>query len=255
MKVVFLGTGTSQGVPVVACSCKVCQSNDPKDKRLRSSVLIEKGGVNLVIDSGPDFRYQMLREKVTHLEAILFTHEHKDHTGGLDDIRSFNYLSKKPMDVYAEERVQQSLKREYAYIFENNKYPGVPEVTLHTISNQPFEVAGIRVIPIRLLHHRLPILGFRIDNFAYLTDIKYISQEEKEKLLGCRYLVVSGLRKENHISHFSIDEAIDLIREIRPEYGYITHISHQLGFHREVEKELPKGIYLAYDRLVLDCDL
>ncbi|MEJ5265710.1 MAG: MBL fold metallo-hydrolase [Bacteroidales bacterium] len=255
MKVVFLGTGTSQGVPVVACSCKVCQSNDPKDKRLRSSVLIQKGGVNLVIDSGPDFRYQMLREKVTHLEAILFTHEHKDHTGGLDDIRSFNYLSKKPMDVYAEERVQQSLKREYAYIFENNKYPGVPEVTLHTISNQPFEVAGIRVIPIRLLHHRLPILGFRIDNFAYLTDIKYISQEEKEKLLGCRYLVVSGLRKENHISHFSIDEAIDLIREIRPEYGYITHISHQLGFHREVEKELPKGIYLAYDRLVLDCDL
>jgi len=254
MRVIFLGTGTSQGVPVVACGCKVCQSTDPKDKRLRSSVLIQVGNVNLVIDSGPDFRYQMLREKVTHLEAILLTHEHKDHTGGLDDIRSFNYLSGKPMDVYAEERVQQALKREYAYIFAQHKYPGVPEVTLHTISVEPFDVAGIRVVPIRLLHHRLPILGFRIGNFAYLTDIKYIFDEEKNKLIGCRYLVVSGLRKQNHISHFSIDEAIGLIQEIKPEYGYITHISHQLGFHSEVEKELPQGIFLAYDRLAIECD-
>ncbi|MGC8802818.1 MAG: MBL fold metallo-hydrolase [Bacteroidales bacterium] len=254
MKVIFLGTGTSQGVPVVACGCKVCQSTDPKDKRLRSSILIQKGDVNIVIDSGPDFRYQMLREKVTHLEAIIFTHEHKDHTGGLDDIRSFNYLSKRPMDVYAEERVQEALKREYAYIFAHNKYPGVPEVILHTITDKPFDVAGITVIPVRLLHHHLPILGFRIGNFAYLTDIKYISDEEKKKLIGCQYLVVSGLRKENHISHFSIDEAIALIKEIKPAYGYITHISHQLGFHREVEKELPEGIYLAYDRLVLECD-
>lgn len=254
MKVIFLGTGTSQGIPVVACNCKVCQSTDPKDKRLRSSILIQQGDVNLVIDSGPDFRYQMLREKVTHLEAILFTHEHKDHTGGLDDIRSFNYLSKKPMDIYAEERVQQALKREYGYIFEENKYPGVPEVTLHTINDQPFEAMGIRIIPIRLLHHRLPILGFRIGNFAYLTDIKYISEEEKSKLMGCQFMVVSGLRKENHISHFSIAEAIDLINEIKPAYGFITHISHQLGFHREVEKELPSNIHLAYDRLVLECE-
>jgi phosphoribosyl 1,2-cyclic phosphate phosphodiesterase len=254
MKVIFLGTGTSQGIPVVACDCKVCKSNDPKDKRLRSSILIQHSGVNVVIDSGPDFRYQMLRENVTHLEAIIFTHEHKDHTGGLDDIRSFNYMSKRPIDVYAEERVQQALKREYAYIFETNKYPGVPEVTLHTIDEKPFEVAGIKVIPIRLLHHRLPILGFRIGNFAYLTDIKYISEQEKAKLAGCKYLVVSGLRKENHISHFSIDEAIGLIQEIKPDFGYITHISHQLGFHREVEKELPAGIFLAYDRLAIVCD-
>lgn len=254
MKVIFLGTGTSQGVPVVACGCKVCQSTDPKDKRLRSSILIQKGEINIVIDSGPDFRYQMLREKVTHLEAILFTHEHKDHTGGLDDIRSFNYLSQRPMDVYAEKRVQDALRREYAYIFAENKYPGVPEVVMHTIADKPFDVAGIRVIPIRLLHHHLPILGFRIGNFAYLTDIKYISEDEKKKLIGCQYLVVSGLRKENHISHFSIDEAIELINEIKPASGYITHISHQLGFHREVEKELPEGIYLAYDRLVLECD-
>jgi len=254
MRVVFLGTGTSQGIPVIACDCRVCRSTNPKDKRLRSSILIQVGNVNLVIDSGPDFRYQMLRAKITHLEAILFTHEHKDHTGGLDDIRSFNYLSGKPMDVYAEERVQQALKREYAYIFAEHKYPGVPEVILHTISDKPFEVAGIKIIPIRLLHHRLPILGFRIGNFAYLTDVKYISEEEKSKLSGCRYLVVSGLRKENHISHFSIGEAIDLIREIKPEYGFLTHISHQLGFHSEVEKDLPKGIFLAYDCLVLDCN-
>ncbi|MCX7986378.1 MAG: MBL fold metallo-hydrolase [Bacteroidales bacterium] len=254
MRVVFLGTGTSQGIPVVACSCKVCQSNDPKDKRLRSSVLIQYGDINIVIDAGPDFRYQMLREKVTHLEAILFTHEHKDHTGGLDDIRSYNYLAQKPMDVYAEERVQHALKQEYAYIFEENKYPGVPEVLLHTITEEPFIVHGIQIIPVRLLHHRLPILGFRIGNFAYLTDIKYINEQEKDKLYGCKYLVVSGLRKENHISHFSIDEAIALINEIKPTYGFITHISHQLGFHREVEKELPKGIFLAYDRLTLDCD-
>jgi phosphoribosyl 1,2-cyclic phosphate phosphodiesterase len=254
MKVTFLGTGTSQGVPVIGCDCKVCCSNDPRDKRLRTSVLIQVGDTNIVIDCGPDFRYQMLREKVTHLEAIIFTHEHKDHTGGLDDIRSFNYLSKKPMDVYAEERVQQALKKEYDYVFADVKYPGAPEVTLHTIDESPFVVAGIEVIPIRMLHYKLPILGFRIGNFSYLTDIKYISEEEKIKLEGTKYMVVSGLRKEAHISHFSVRDAINLIKEINPKYGYLTHISHQLGLYSEVEKKLPENIYLAYDGMTIDCE-
>lgn len=252
MKVVFLGTGTSQGIPVVACTCKVCQSHDSKDKRLRSSILIQLNNINIVIDSGPDFRYQMIREKIMHLEAIIFTHEHKDHTGGLDDIRSYNYLSQKPMDVYAEIRVQEALKREYSYIFEDFKYPGVPEIKLHTINENQFKIQDITITPIRLYHHRLPILGFRIANFAYLTDIKSIPQSEKQKLLGCKYLVVSGLRKENHISHFSIQEAIELIHEIKPEKGYITHISHQLGFHEDIQKELPQNIFLSFDRLTLE---
>ncbi len=253
MKVTFLGTGTSQGIPVIACPCKVCHSIDSKDKRLRSSILIEHENTNIVIDSGPDFRYQMLRARVSHLEAIIFTHEHKDHTGGLDDIRSYNYLSQKPMDIYAEKRVIESLKREYAYIFEEHKYPGVPEVDIHPISEQPFKINGIDIIPIRLLHHKLPILGFRVYDFAYLTDVKYISSDEKRKLKGCKYLVVSGLRKENHISHFSINEAIDLIQEIKPQKGFITHISHQLGFHKDVEKELPPGVFLAFDTLTINC--
>ncbi len=252
MKIIFLGTGTSQGVPVIGCNCITCKSDDPKDKRLRSSILIQVDDKNIVIDCGPDFRYQMLREKVTHLEAIVFTHEHKDHTGGLDDIRSYNYLSKRPMDIYAEERVQASLRMEYSYIFHEHKYPGVPEVTLHTITNQPFQVAGIEFIPIRLYHHKLPIFGYRINNVAYLTDIKFIEPQEKEKLLGCKYLIVSGLRKENHIAHFSIQEAIDLIQELKPEKGFITHISHQLGLHAEISRELPDNIFLAYDRLVLE---
>lgn len=253
MKVIFLGTGTSQGVPVIGCECPTCQSSDFRDKRLRSSILVQVNNKNIVIDSGPDFRYQMLRENIKHLEAIIFTHEHKDHTGGLDDIRSYNYLSKKPMDIYAELRVQASLKMEYSYVFNDNKYPGVPEVVLHTISEEPFWIHDIKIIPIRLLHHRLPILGFRIHNMAYLTDIKYIAPKEKEKLIGCKYLIVSGLRKENHIAHFSIQEAIELIDEIKPEKGFITHISHQLGLYAQVSKELPKNIYLAYDRLTIDC--
>jgi len=254
VKVTFLGTGTSQGVPVIACECQVCQSSDEHDKRLRSSVLIEESGATILIDSGPDFRYQMLRARVKKLDAILFTHEHKDHTAGLDDIRSYNYISGKPMDIYAETRVLDSLKREYAYVFENNTYPGVPKVELHTITSKlPFYVNGIQVIPVRLLHHQLPIFGFRIGDFAYLTDIKYISPEEKEKLKGCKHLVVAGLRKEEHIAHFTFSEAISLINEIKPLKGYITHMSHQIGFYKELMLELPENICIAYDQLVIEC--
>jgi phosphoribosyl 1,2-cyclic phosphate phosphodiesterase len=252
VKITFLGTGTSQGVPIIACNCKVCKSSDWHDKRLRSSIMIEHNNVIIIIDSGPDFRYQMLRENVKRIDAILFTHEHKDHTAGLDDIRAYNYVSGKPMDIYAEERVQTSLRREFAYIFENESYPGVPKVIMHSITpDSSFNVTGINVVPIRLQHHQLPILGFRIDDFAYLTDIKHISSEEKIKLKDCQYLVVSGLRKEEHACHFSFSEAIGLINEIKPKKGYITHISHQLGLYNELLSELPENISIAYDQMII----
>jgi phosphoribosyl 1,2-cyclic phosphate phosphodiesterase len=249
VEVTFLGTGTSQGVPVIACHCRVCQSNDTKDKRLRSSVMIEINKQVIVIDTGPDFRQQMLREHVDNVDAILFTHEHKDHTAGLDDIRSFNYIKQKPMDVYAEERVQHSLMKEFAYIFAEKKYPGVPQIKLHTISDKEFKIDNTVIIPIRAMHYRLPVLGFRIGDFTYLTDTNYISEEVKEKIIGSKYIAITGLRKQKHISHFSLAEALALLDELSPKRGYITHCSHQLGTYEEIQKELPDHMILAYDGL------
>jgi len=244
-----LGTGTSQGVPVIACPCAVCASGDPQDKRLRCSVLVQADGKNIVIDSGPDFRQQMLRAGVTRLDAILFTHGHKDHTAGLDDVRAYNYVMQRPMDVYAEERVQQVLRDEFAYIFAEMKYPGVPELNIHTIDETPFAIDHLQMTPIRAIHLNLPILGFRIGQMAYLTDANSIGEEEKNKLRGLDCFVINGLRKKKHISHFSLKEALALIDDVKPEQAYITHISHQMGLHRQVQATLPPHVFLAYDGL------
>ncbi len=252
LKITFLGTGTSQGVPVIACNCDTCSSIDPRDKRLRSSILVQTSERTIIVDTGPDFRTQMLRENVKELDAVLFTHEHKDHTAGLDDIRSYNYIKQKPMDVYAEPPVIRSLKMEFAYIFAEKKYPGVPQVEIHTIENESFQIDGIDVTPIRVMHYRLPILGFRIGDFTYITDANYISEEEKEKIIGTRHLVIGALRKQKHISHYSLDEALKLISELSPKRAYITHISHQMGRYEEVQKELPSGTMLAYDGLQIE---
>ncbi|MBI2270560.1 MAG: MBL fold metallo-hydrolase [Bacteroidetes bacterium] len=252
MQVTFLGTGTSQGVPVVACPCIVCRSKDPKDNRLRSSILVEDGGKVYVIDTGPDFRYQMLRAGVKSLDAVIFTHEHKDHIAGFDDIRAFNYVLKKKIDVYATERVQQAMKREFAYIFDGTDYPGIPQINLFTIDNKPFVINITRFIPIEVKHFKLPVLGFRIGDFTYITDANFISEEVKEKIKGSKVLVLNALRREHHVSHYTLEQAIELAKELKPEKAYFTHISHQLGLHSEVEKELPPGIFLAYDGLRLE---
>jgi phosphoribosyl 1,2-cyclic phosphate phosphodiesterase len=254
VKITFLGTGTSQGVPVIACECNTCLSSDLHDKRLRTSLLLETEKKSLLFDAGPDFRQQMLRENVKNIDSILLTHEHKDHIGGLDDVRAFNYKSQDAIDIYAEERVQKALKREYSYVFSEYQYPGIPKMRLISIPEHSFSVKGILIDPVRVFHYRLPVLGFRVGNFAYITDANYIPEESKEKLFGVKYLVINALRKEKHISHFSLREAIDLIREISPKKAYITHISHQMGYHSEVSKDLPPGIYLAYDGLNFLCD-
>ncbi len=252
-KVTFLGTGTSQGVPLIACTCKVCTSNDPLDKRLRSSIKIEVNGSVIVIDSGPDFRQQMLRSQTKKLDALVFTHEHKDHIAGMDDIRAFNYVHKMPIEVYATEQVQVALRREYQYIFADFKYPGIPEINLHTIkNNQTFDVNGVTLTPIEVLHYKLPVLGFRVNDFTYITDANSISDAEKEKIKGSKVLVLNALRREKHISHYTLDEAIALVRELEIPEAYFTHISHQLGLHHEVDAELPDGMHLAYDGLTIE---
>lgn len=249
MKVTLLGTGTSQGVPVIGCTCEVCRSVDYRDQRLRVSVHLQVDGKSIIIDSGPDFRQQVLRERIRTLDALVFTHEHKDHTAGLDDIRAFNFLQHKDMPVYGEERVLEQLKREFAYIFSDYKYPGIPQVALHPINEQPFEVEGVPFTPIRVMHYKLPVLGFRIGDFTYITDANYISEEEKEKVRGSKVIVLNALRHEHHISHFSLQEAVNLLEELQPEQAYLTHISHLMGLHREVELQFPDFIRLAYDGL------
>lgn len=251
MTITFLGTGTSQGVPVIACDCEVCASEDPRDNRLRTSILIEGKGKVIVVDSGPDFRQQMLRAHVQHLDGIVFTHEHKDHIAGLDDIRAFNYKQQSAIDVYADQRVQAALKREFHYIFQEFKYPGIPQLDLHTIGTEPFNIGDINFIPIEVLHYKLPVLGFRLNDFTYITDAKTVSEQEKEKIKGTRILVINALQKQEHISHFTFDEAIAFAQEIGAETTYLTHISHRLGKHADISRELPAGIELAYDGLQL----
>lgn len=253
MKITFLGTGTSQGVPVIGCDCEVCRSENKLDKRLRVSILIETEDKRMVIDSGPDFRYQMLRAKVTDLDAIIFTHEHKDHIAGLDDIRPFNYLRKKIIDVYATNRVQQALKREFSYIFSDKIYPGIPQINLHTIDNEPFYVGNNKIIPIEVMHYKLPVLGFRLGDFTYITDAKTIEDAEIEKIKGSKVAVLNALQKDSHISHFTLDEAVNMAQKIGAETTYLTHISHNMGLHAEVEKQLPANIRLAYDGLSFEC--
>ena len=249
MKITFLGTGTSQGIPVIGCGCKVCHSSDQRDNRLRVSLLIEIDDATIVIDSGPDFRYQMLRQKVMDLDAILFTHEHKDHVAGLDDIRPFNYILKKHIAVYATSQVQAALKREFSYIFSDVKYYGLPQIVLHTINDKPFDVLGTKVTPIEVMHHKLPVTGFRINDFTYITDAKTITEESLLKISGTKILVINALQKEDHVSHLTFNEAIALANKIGAEKTYFTHMSHTLGLHSEIEKELPPHINLAYDGL------
>jgi phosphoribosyl 1,2-cyclic phosphate phosphodiesterase len=253
VRITFLGTGTSQGVPVIACPCAICHSADPKDKRLRSSVLLETERGNIVIDTGPDFRYQMLRHDVRTLDAVLFTHNHKDHIAGLDDVRAYNYFQQQAMDVFASTETEEALRREFKYIFDNADYPGVPQLKLHTVSNQAFEVlGGVQVMPIRVLHYKLEVFGFRVGDFTYITDANYIAPEEIAKIKGSKILVLNALRKEHHISHFTLEEAIDMARQIGAERTYFTHISHQLGFHEEEQQLLPEGMFLSYDGLQLE---
>ncbi len=249
MKITFLGTGTSQGVPVIACDCGVCSSADSRDKRLRVSVLIEEAGKAIVIDSGPDFRYQMLRAGVKHLDAIVFTHEHKDHVAGLDDVRAFNYKQDAEINIYARPRVQEALKREFSYIFSADKYPGIPLIKMHEIKNKEFKVAGISFLPIEVMHFKMPVFGFRIADFTYITDAKTVSGEEKLKIKGSKILVINALQKEKHVSHFTLEEAIAFAQEIGAWKTYFTHLSHRMGTHTEISKLLPDGIELAFDGL------
>jgi phosphoribosyl 1,2-cyclic phosphate phosphodiesterase len=252
LKVTFLGTGTSQGVPVIACPCAVCHSSNPKDKRLRSSIMIEDKGNVFVIDSGPDFRQQMLRENVKKLDAIIYTHEHKDHTAGMDDVRAFNYVNDAPVNLYATERVQQALRKEFAYVFSGEDYPGIPKIKFHTIISEPFEINGTRFIPIEVFHMNLPVLGFRVGNFTYITDANRIPEKEMKKIAGSEVIVLNALRREKHISHFNLEEAIDVLEKLSPKKAFLIHISHQLGLHDEVDKELPAFIRCAYDGLSIE---
>lgn len=251
MKVSFLGTGTSQGVPVIGCNCSVCTSLDFRDQRFRSSILFEVDGISLVVDTGPDFRMQMLRAGIKKLDAVLFTHEHKDHTAGLDDIRPFNFLQKKDIPIFGRSHVLEQIQREYSYIFSGKKYPGVPMVETIVIDNRPFQIEGIQIIPIPVMHYKLPVLGFRIGDFTYITDANFIPEESIELILGTEILVLNALQKEAHISHFTLDEAVAIAHRIGAKQTYFTHISHRLGNHAQIEDELPEGIALAYDGLTV----
>jgi phosphoribosyl 1,2-cyclic phosphate phosphodiesterase len=250
--ITFLGTGTSSGVPMIGCDCEVCTSEDPKDNRLRSSILVQTASTTLVVDTGPDFRYQMLREKIKKLDAVLFTHPHKDHLAGLDDIRAFNFFNRKPIDVYADSLTEEAVRRDFYYAFSDTKYPGIPELNLNTISLDPFTIGDIPVVPILVWHMKMPVMGFRFGKFTYITDANKIDETEKEKIRGSEVMVLNALRKQKHISHFTLEEAINTVEECDVPAAYFTHMSHQMGRHSDIETELPPGIHLAYDGLKLN---
>lgn len=260
-KITFLGTGTSQGIPMIGCNCKVCKSADPRDNRLRTSALVEHNGFRILIDCGPDFRQQMLRQRISDLDAVILTHQHKDHTGGMDDIRAFNYFRQAAFPIYAEPNVQDSLKMEYSYAFAEHKYPGVPDYTLHTIGEEPFKItkllpdgtiSSIEITPIRVYHYRLPILGFRIGDMAYITDGSSIPATEFAKLQGVELFIINTVRMEKHISHFSLPEALEVVNRVGAPRNYLTHLSHQIGTHKELEAILPPNVKPAYDTLELE---
>ena len=252
MNITFLGTGTSQGIPVVACPCDVCNSTNKKDNRLRTSVLIETDNNIFTIDAGPDFRYQMLRKDVKNLNAILITHSHKDHIGGLDDVRSFNYLQRKAMDIYATPFHQEEIVREFSYAFHENPYPGVPNFNMIDLADKPFNIGNTKIIPLPVLHLKMEVMGFRIGDFAYITDTNYIPGDVLARLLDCKVIVLNALRKRKHLSHYNLEEAVNVLEFLRPEKAYITHISHMMGFHEEINNELPDFIELAYDGLQIE---
>jgi phosphoribosyl 1,2-cyclic phosphate phosphodiesterase len=252
LKITFLGTGTSSGVPLIGCDCAICTSADPKDNRLRSSILVESATTTLVVDTGPDFRYQMLREKVKKLDAVVFTHPHRDHMAGLDDVRAYNFFQKKHIDIYADSLTEEAIRRDFYYAFADTKYPGIPELNLITISDQPFVVGDIPVIPIKVWHMKMPVLGFRFGPFTYITDANRIEEQEKDKIRDSEILVLNALRKQQHISHFTLGEAVDLVQELRVPLAYFTHMSHQIGLHADIEAELPDNIHLAWDGMVLN---
>ena len=251
LEVTFLGTGTSQGVPVIACHCRVCRSEDKRDARLRSSILIKSNNTQIVVDTGPDFRQQMLNANQNNLDAVLFTHEHKDHVAGLDDVRAFNYVQRNHMEVFCIDRVATALKREFHYVFSGDNYPGIPRINLNLIENKPFKIKDVEIIPIEVFHYKMPVFGYRVGDFTYITDAKTIPEKEKEKIKGSKVIVLNALRRHDHISHFTLDEAVEMMKELNPEKGYFTHISHYLGSHEEVSRELPDNMELAYDGLTI----
>lgn len=252
MKITFLGTGTSQGVPFIGCSCDVCTSQDKKDNRLRTSVWIEDESASVVIDSGPDFRYQMLRAGVKHLDAIVFTHGHKDHVAGLDDVRAYNYWQNGAVDAYVNTQTEEVIRREFSYIFNGVNYPGIPLLNVMPMDGSPFDIGGLHFQPIKVLHYKMEVYGFRVGKFTYITDANFIDEAEIEKIKGSEVLVLNALRHDSHISHFTLSEAIAMSKRIGASQTYFTHISHQLGRHAEVEKTLPEGMHLAYDGLQLE---
>lgn len=252
MKLTFLGTGTSIGVPVIACNCPVCKSGNAKDKRFRTSAMITIGGKNIVIDCGPDFRFQMLKQNVDDINAVLFTHEHRDHIAGLDDIRAFNYVLNKTIPIYGTKQVMEAIRIEFPYIFSESRYFGAPQLSVHEIRNIKFKIGDIEILPIQIMHDKLPVMGYRFGDMTYITDASFIDDKEKKKIRGSKVLVINALRNSKHVSHFSLPEALALIEEVKPEKAYITHISHFLGLHDEVEGRLPENVHLAYDNLVVN---